>query len=73
MKKKQRFELTEFLKNPARKVVNGFGYEVRIICTNRNAKYCVIGLVDNVEIRTYRADGRFLEQKEAQNDLYFGD
>ena len=60
----KRFNLDEYLKNPARKVVTGTGRNVRIVCTDRrNSGYPIVALIEDEdkdkpdEVRTFTKDG----------------
>ena len=69
------FNLTEYLKNPSRKVVTRDGREVRIICTDMKSEYPLIALVtdkkDNTESPfVYTKNGRYFFE-ETNNDLFF--
>lgn len=70
----KQFSLEEYLKNPNKKIVTRDGRSVRIICTNANSAYCVIGLVrlsDKEEevAMSYHADGT--RWRESEYDLFF--
>lgn len=69
------FSLDEYLKNPSRRIVTGKGNPVRIICTNANSAYCVIGLVclpnkEEVAV-SYYANGTRWSESKAEPDLFF--
>lgn len=71
----KQFSLDEYLKNPNRRIVTGKGNPVRIICTNANSAYCVIGLVclpnkEEVAVSYYANGTRWFESK-AEPDLFF--
>lgn len=71
----RQFSLDEYLKNPNRRIVTGKGNPVRIICTNANSAYCVIGLVclpnkEEVAVSYYANGTRWFESK-AEPDLFF--
>lgn len=71
----KQFDLKEYLKNPNRRIVTGKGNPVRIICTNANSAYCVIGLVclpnkEEVAVSYYANGTRWFESK-AEPDLFF--
>lgn len=69
------FNLTEYLKDPSKKVVTRDGREVRIICTDMKSEYPLIALVtdkkDNTESPfVYTKNGRYFFE-ETNNDLFF--
>ena len=69
------FNLTEYLKNPSKKVITRDGRYVRIICTNMKSKYPLIALVtdkeDNKEsLLVYKENGKYYFQNSI-NDLFF--
>ena len=56
----KQFNLKEYLVNPSRKIVNGEGVPVRIICTDAKRDYPIIALIeDNGKeyIRNFLLDG----------------
>ena len=68
------FNLDEYLKNPSRKVVTRDGRAVKIYCTDYIDKcgLFVIGKIEgNAYSYSFREDGRFLDHKETDNDLFF--
>lgn len=68
------FNLEEYLKNPSRKVVTRDGRAVKIYCTDYIDKCClfVIGKIEgNAYSYSFREDGRFVDHKETDNDLFF--
>ena len=71
----KQFSLDEYLKNRNRRIVTGKGNPVRIICTNANSAYCVIGLVclpnkEEVAV-SYDANGSRWFESKAEPDLFF--
>ena len=69
------FNLTEYLKDPSKKVVTRDGRDVRIICTDMKSGYPLIALVtdkeDNKEsLLVYKENGRYYFQ-DSINDLFF--
>ena len=70
----KQFSLKEHLANPSRKVITRDGRPARIICTNTKGKYPVVALVetDDREITyDFNAEGKFLDDKEDNRDLFF--
>ena len=71
----KQFDLEKYLKNPSRKVVTRDGRSVRIICVNRfSDDYPIVALIRNKDkevIECYTKDGRFLENKIYNCDLFF--
>ena len=74
----KRFNLDEYLKNPARKVVTGDGRNVRIICTDAKSSrtHTVVTLVKesngSESIVSYTPDGQFLAFIGSEtDDLFF--
>ena len=70
----KQFRLKEHLANPSRKVITRDGRPARIICTNTKGKYPVVALVetDDREITyDFNAEGKFLDDKEDNRDLFF--
>lgn len=73
----KRFNLDEYLKNPARKVVTGDGRNVRIICTDRrNSNLPIVALIEEEDkpedIRTFKKDGCWsVAGDETPFDLFF--
>ena len=70
----KQFSLEEFKKNPNRKVVTRDGNPVRIICTDANGDYPVVGLIKDKkrnQPETYTPDGVFFEDEETNRDLFF--
>ena len=79
----EKFNLEEYLKNPARKVVTRAGISVRIICTDRKANKedpprKVVGLVDigygKEEVKTWDEKGNYYHENTYTNssiDLFF--
>lgn len=70
----KQFDLNEYLKNPSRRVVTRDGNPVRIICTDEKISYKVIGLIEEngkEVLYSYLQDGRFVNYKSSDNDLFF--
>ena len=70
----KQFSLKEYLKNPSKKVVTRDGRAVKIYCTDYIDKcgLFVIGKIEgNAYSYSFREDGRFLDHKETDNDLFF--
>ena len=70
----KQFSLEEFKKNPNRKVVTMEGKPVRILCTDANGDYPVVGLIKDKkrdDPETYTQDGKYLEDEEGRLDLFF--
>ena len=68
------FNLKEYLANPSKKVVTRDGRAVKIYCTDYIDKcgLFVIGKIEgNAYSYSFREDGRFLDHKETENDLFF--
>ena len=70
----KKFNLTEYLKDPSKKVVTRDGRAVRIICTDMKSRYKIVGLVydkkDNSESPfVYTKNGRYFFE-ETNNDLF---
>ena len=70
----KQFTLEEYLANPNRKVVTRDGRAVKIYCTDYIDK-CGLFVVAKIEGNAYsysfREDGRFVDHKETDNDLFF--
>ena len=69
------FNLTEYLKDPSKKVVTRDGRNVRIICTNMKSEYPLIALAinkdDNKEsLLNYKENGKYFYAV-SENDLFF--
>ena len=68
------FNLEEYLNNPSKKVVTRDGRAVKIYCTDYIDK-CSLFVVGKIEGNAYsysfRKDGRFVDHKETDNDLFF--
>ena len=68
------FNLKEYLANPSKKVVTRDGRAVKIYCTDYIDK-CGLFIIGKIEGNAYsysfREDGRFLDHKETDNDLFF--
>lgn len=72
----KQFSLEEYLKNPNRKVVTRNGNSVRIICTDRNADYPIVGLVKGCsgleKIESFDIDGKYSnDSSQEEKDLFF--
>ena len=72
----EEFNLTEYLKNPSKKVVTRDGQEVRIICTDAKGDEPIIALVYNnireeENVYTYNRDGSFYGDNYDCLDLFF--
>lgn len=71
----KRFNLDEYLKNPARKVVTGDGRNVRIICTDAKGNFPIIALVEthnDIEVALRLSeDGHFYNDTEDSRNLFF--
>ena len=70
------FNLTEYLKDPSKKVVTRDGRDVRIICTDAKGDEPIIALVYNKNreeenVYTYNREGYFYENNESCLDLFF--
>lgn len=70
----KQFNLEEYLNNPSKKVVTRDGRAVKIYCTDYIDK-CGMFIIAKIEGNAYsysfREDGRFLDHKETDNDLFF--
>ena len=68
------FNLEEYLNNPSKKVVTRDGRAVKIYCTDYIDK-CSLFVIGKIEGNAYsysfRKDGRFVNHKETDNDLFF--
>lgn len=73
----KQFNLEEYLANPSRKVVTRDGRDVRIICTDAKIESTpIVALItqsngDDEALVTYRRDGKFMEEYDANCDLFF--
>ena len=70
----KQFNLEEYLNNPSKKVVTRDGRAVKIYSTDYIDKcgLFVIGKIEgNAYSYSFREDGRFLDHKETDNDLFF--
>ena len=72
----KKFNLTEYLKDPSKKVVTRDGREVRIICTDAKGDEPIIALVYNnireeENVYTYNRDGYFYGDNDSCLDLFF--
>ena len=71
----KQFSLEEYLAEPSRKVVTRDGRPVRIICTDAEGKYPVIGLALNkeeVEVpENYTENGCYLTNDICDDDIFF--
>ena len=71
----KQFNLEEYLKNPAKKVITRDGRSARIICTDAKGNFPIIALVeihncDETVIRL-KENGRFYNDTENSSDLFF--
>ena len=70
----KQFNLEEYLNNPSKKVVTRDGRAVKIYCTDYIDK-CGLFVIAKIEGNAYsysfREDGRFVDHKETDNDLFF--
>lgn len=69
------FNLNEYLKNPSLKVVTRENMPVRILCTDANGNYPIIGLIlcngEDVP-ENYTENGRYYSNnQDSVNDLFF--
>lgn len=71
----EKFDLQEYMKTPARKVVTRNGSSVRIICTNRMAAdYPLVALVsddDMEDLLSYTRNGELYKNQDDGRDLFF--
>lgn len=71
----KQFNLEEFKKDPSRKVVTRENMPVRIICTDANGNYPVVGLIlcDGEDVPdNYTENGRsYNNNQDSVNDLFF--
>lgn len=72
----EKFNLEEYLKNPARRVVTKDGRKVRIICTDMNYKnHPIVALIandnDTENVYTYTKDGEWDNYESTTYDLFF--
>lgn len=70
------FNLTEYLKDPSKKVVTRDGREVRIICTDAKGDEPIVALLynknrDEENVYTYNRDGYFYKNNDSCLDLLF--
>ena len=69
------FNLEEYLKNPSQKVVTRENMPVRILCTDANGNYPVVGLIlyNGEDIpENYTENGRYYSNnQDSVNDLFF--
>lgn len=70
------FNLDEYLKNPARKVVTRDGRKVRVVCTDKKGDYPIVALVEYCDgthecAYSFKKDGRFYDNGSADKDLFF--
>ena len=71
----KQFNLEEYLKNPAKKVITRDGRNARIICTDAKGNFPIIALVEinngaETVIRL-KENGRFYNDTENSSDLFF--
>lgn len=73
------FNLEEYLKNTSRKVVTRDGESVRIICTDANNEYPIVGLITKIKndkneieevLMVYTIDGKYCNE-DSNIDLFF--
>lgn len=72
----KQFNLAEYLENPSRKVINGRGLNVRIICTDRkDSIYSIVALIETKSgkeiLQYYTKDGKFYTDALCEDDLFF--
>lgn len=72
----KQFDLEEYLKNPAKKVITGSGKSVRIICTNKlDSTTPIIALIykgSEEVIQLYTKEGRITSKYPCfEHDLFF--
>ena len=72
----KQFNLAEYLKNPSRKVINGRGLNVRIICTDRkDSIYPIVALIETKLgkefLQYYTKDGKYYIDALCEDDLFF--
>lgn len=71
----KQFNLSEYLKNPDRKIITRSGRNVRIICTDRNhPTRPIIALVQidgRENTNSYKKDGLLLDYTSSPSDLFF--
>ena len=71
----KQFSLSEYLKNPSRKVVTREGKPARIVCTDAKGKYPVVALItteENFEIaHHFKEDGTYIDGAVNLSDLFF--
>lgn len=70
----KQFNLEEYLKNPSRKVVTRDGRNVTIHCTDyidKGSGSVIAKIEGNMYSYSFREDGRFVDHKETDNDLFF--
>ena len=65
------FNLKEYLKNPSRKVVTRDGRAVKICCTDYVDGPVIAKIEDDVFSHSFREDGRYVDYKETDYDLFF--
>ena len=73
----KQFSLTEYLKNPSRKVMTRDGRLVkRILCVDAKGDYPIVALIKSTDEKEeyplrYTVDGRYSPHYEKQLDLFF--
>lgn len=71
----KQFNLEEYILNPSRKLVTREGHPVRIICTDAEGEYPIIGLVDGkcTDILIFTNKGKYYQRDEVCccYDLFF--
>ena len=70
------FNLEEYLKNPARKIVTRDGRKARVVCTDEKGEYPIVALVEYYDgthenAYSFKKDGRFYSNGTADKDLFF--
>ena len=70
----KQFNLEEYLKNPSKKVVTRDGRNVKIHCTDyidKGSGSVIAKIEGNMYSYSFREDGRYVDHKETDNDLFF--
>ena len=71
----KQFNLEEYLKNPAKKVITRDSRNARIICTDAKGNFPIIALVEihngAETVLRLKEDGRFYNDTENSSDLFF--
>ena len=71
---KQRFSLEDYLADPSRKVVTRDGKQVRIICTDAEGNYPIIGLISHEggeRPESFTKNGKYINNNGSDSDLFF--